>query len=559
MDPNKEIIRLRFQLNDANARAEAALARIHNGNGELREITELKKKLDVREALLLDIYSSASWKLLRPVRMITKAVAATRQGSGRLLRALPWSGASSLKGKCPEKRSVSWSTNKEQTSENALGTSAGAPDVNQAQGKYTIAAETNQRRSEFERLRQQSELVGPAMLFITLGRGGGTERHVQEMRSALEAQGTPVFILRSRPSEHGLLHFDVSDAPNPPNLSSIHVPDDLNLLVSAIKSLGIRHIHVQHLADAGSGAERMIQTAARICGIGYDVTIHDYMFICPRFTLIGESGVYCGEPEDRSCNVCFRLYSPERHSTIAEWRARYGDFLAAARTVFVANGDVASRMRNYFPQVRFTLRPHVTKISTRATALIAERGERRIAVIGAIRRHKGAQLVLECAKYAAAQQANIRFIIIGYTSHDDELRMLPNVTITGAYDDKDIQKLIREYEPDVAWFPSVCPETFSYTLSIAAEARLFPIAFDFGACAERIRTLGWGAVMPLEYMFSTPKILEMLATIQPTTAPKNLETLMNVSYGSILSDYYNIELNRKSSDEGPGASRPSAN
>jgi len=71
------------------------------------------------------------------------------------------------------------------------------------------------------------------------------------------------------------------------------MPDGLDLLVSAIHSLGVRHIHVQHLADAGPGAESMVQAAARIGGIGYDGTIHDYMFICPRFTLIGESGVYC--------------------------------------------------------------------------------------------------------------------------------------------------------------------------------------------------------------------------------------------------------------------------
>jgi hypothetical protein len=53
-------------------------------------------------------------------------------------------------------------------------------------------------------------------------------------------------------------------------------------------------------------------------------------------------------------------------------------------------------------------------------------------------------------------------------------------------------------QPDIAWLPSVWPETWCYTLDYALAAELPVVAFDMGAIAERLRATGTGELLPLE-------------------------------------------------------------
>lgn len=396
---------------------------------------------------------------------------------------------------------------------------------------------------DFERLRLHAQANGPAMLFVTLGRGGGTERHVQEMQRALQSEGVPVFILRSDPRQPGSLRFDDRDLRDVPNLPNLSTPYDATTLIRIVDRLNIKHIHVQHLADAGEGIEHMIREAAHTAGIRYDVTVHDYMYVCPRITLTSHSGVYCGEPEVSMCNVCIStLPSIAGDVTIEKWRENFCVFLADARSVFVPSNDAANRMSRYFPDVVFTVRPHFTALRPRTPRPLPNRRERHIAILGAIGPQKGSGLLVECAHYALKHQIPIKFIIVGYASADQELRRLPNVTITGRYDESELQRVLDEQAPDIVWLPSVLPETFSYTLSAALEAGVFPVVFDLGAPAERLRALRWGSVMPTEFMLSVPDILKFLTSVEIKEPPKDITTAASVTYGSVLQEYYKLDV-----------------
>ncbi len=68
--------------------------------------------------------------------------------------------------------------------------------------------------------------------------------------------------------------------------------------------------------------------------------------------------------------------------------------------------------------------------------------------------------------------------------------------ITGPYKQAELPQLIRESGCTVALFLSVWPETFSYTLSEAWRAGLYPVALDIGAPADRIREMGIGKLIP---------------------------------------------------------------
>jgi glycosyltransferase involved in cell wall biosynthesis len=533
MQLRAERTRLRFQLLDANARF-AEKERGSDPSALRAEITDLKaeikqskvsfrKSLHERDAIIRSLYSSTSWRLTRPIRALSKGTIAAYRKAARTLH--------------------------------YLRASAATAPVEADRLEATVQpAPAKQEQAQFDSLllehsRLNAPEVGPAMLFITHGRGGGTERHVQEMRSSLEAEGIPVYILRSNPKQLDILQFDTLGPNCIPNLPPIHVPSDIEALVQVIRALRIRHIHVQHLADAGNAAGDFVRTVADAAGIQYDVTLHDYMAACPRFTLIGVSGVYCGEPELIACKACLRtLPNNSGGISIEDWRERFSQFLHSARRIFVPDVDVANRMQRYFPHISFTLRPHPTTVSERPQKLKPRGDKMKVAIVGGINPHKGSRLILECARYAAYRQLPIEFVVIGYIagysiSKNRADHERPNLTVTGRYEDVDLQNLLDEQAPDIAWLPSVGPETFSYTLSSLIGAKLFPVVFDIGAPAQRLKDLNWGSIMPAEYMLSPADAVKFLMQVEPFSPPDNLALAATVSYNRLSSEYYSFEPN----------------
>ncbi len=95
-------------------------------------------------------------------------------------------------------------------------------------------------------------------------------------------------------------------------------------------------------------------------------------------------------------------------------------------------------------------------------------------------------------------------MVIGSTDRDSEFQDLGNVVITGPYEEAGVQGLLRSHGCDFAWFPAVWPETYSFTLSTAYAAGLYPVAFNLGAIAgEGFVEADWGALLPFNLVTAT--------------------------------------------------------
>ncbi|HYT89140.1 MAG TPA: hypothetical protein VEL76_10565, partial [Gemmataceae bacterium] len=140
---------------------------------------------------------------------------------------------------------------------------------------------------------------------------------------------------------------------------------------------------------------------------------------------------------------------------------------------------------------------------------------------------------------AAARNLPIHFHVAGFTDRDDVLRQLPNVSITGPYREEEAFNLLAGLNCHCAFFPSVWPETYCYTLSIALLGRLFPVAFDLGAPAERIRAAGVGHVFPLTTDAAVVNG-ELLSLTDRLTEPLPESREAPAAYPKLLSDYYGL-------------------
>ena len=67
-----------------------------------------------------------------------------------------------------------------------------------------------------------------------------------------------------------------------------------------------------------------------------------------------------------------------------------------------------------------------------------------------------------------------------------------NVAKTGMYYPDTISYLLKEYDIDLVCILSICPETFSYTLSEAIANKCIPIVTNIGALGNRMKNYDFG-------------------------------------------------------------------
>jgi glycosyltransferase involved in cell wall biosynthesis len=160
---------------------------------------------------------------------------------------------------------------------------------------------------------------------------------------------------------------------------------------------------------------------------------------------------------------------------------------------------MARRMRRHFPQID----PTVTPLENDA-ALLAQTGQaavagarRRVCVIGAIGIDKGFDVLLACARDAALRDLALEFVLVGRSIDDNRLLDTGRVFVTGSYREEDALALIVAQSAQLAFLPSIWPETWGFTLGLAWQAGLSAVVFDIGAMAARVRQAGAGQVLPL--------------------------------------------------------------
>lgn len=247
-------------------------------------------------------------------------------------------------------------------------------------------------------------------------------------------------------------------------------------------------------------------------GACLEVFVHDYHAICPRINLVGSSGLYCGEPDEISCNNCLAVSIQNIEEPmcrdIREWRARYRILYGTAERVIVPDDDVAKRLRRHLPDARIVVHPYEPIVAPpeRGVSSFSAGMNLRIVVIGAVSKIKGSDVLEACSRDAGNRRLPLDFILMGYSWNDRLLSTL-GVTVTGRYCEAEAAQMLDLLAPHLVWLPSISPETFSYTLSLALARGYDVAAFDLGAVAGRLRRAGRGdLLMPLEWALEAQRI-----------------------------------------------------
>ena len=316
------------------------------------------------------------------------------------------------------------------------------------------------------------------LLFITHARGGGTEKHVQELAKLLEAD-FDVLILRPTSLEGVGVEWACS---REEFVVYFRVPYAYPELINFLRMLKIFYIHLHHIIELNQQVLRL----PKDLGVPYDVTVHDYYPICPQINLISEDGSYCGEPDASGCNACLAERPGLWGMDILSWRTFFRGILANAARVIVPSMDALERVKNYIPDANYVYLPHPEPLfsSLPDTGLI--KTELKILVLGVLSEAKGLRLLEACAMDAKARGLALYFRVIGYPL--DEVKKEPEIPLSfyGRYNDTELPALIVHEMADIIFFPALWPETYSYTLSYAMRSGLTIAAPRLGAFQERL-------------------------------------------------------------------------
>jgi glycosyltransferase involved in cell wall biosynthesis len=332
-----------------------------------------------------------------------------------------------------------------------------------------------------------------SVVFLEHGWGGGAEAAVSD--AVEQASHSGACCIRLRAIKSGVrIEFVFGDE------SEVFdsVPPDLVLkLIAAIRPASLE-IHGLHSMSAPHATLREI-LASLTARTRVDIFLHDFFVVCPSQHLINWRGSYCGVPDISICNICLprnpnvSTYAP----SLNRWRKSWKELFERVDSVIVFDESAIPILKSAFraeelPMI--VIRPPAYEAPSPG-AIRQEAGAlRRIAFCGAVLHHKGAAVVRALADYVFDHGLDIKLVLIGELL--DGKPPPHNLEITGQYESRRLVNILSEQEINIVVFPSICPETFSFTLSEIFASGLPCVGLDIGAQGHRLREYPKGIVLP---------------------------------------------------------------
>jgi GT2 family glycosyltransferase/glycosyltransferase involved in cell wall biosynthesis len=409
--------------------------------------------------------------------------------------------------------------------------------------QHLEADDSAQGRMRLDLFRLAKDATPNSMIFVSHGVGGGVNTHIDRMEERLRELA--INVVRIRVGVTNPWNIEIASnsktAPYCPNLRSVSFNQNRSLLREFFAWLNPRAIHIHSLVGLDWVATQSFLDLVRNSGIPFYFTLHDYSVVCHRNNLVPPNNRYCGLPDVSVCQRCVngdRSY-PEAVDPRVRRRA-YDDFLQEAAAVFAPSEDIRTRLEAAGASYDIVLRPHEQPRLANAPVLRPPRGLKVIDVvtIGAIGAHKGSRVLLNLARDAKARSLPIRYHIVGYSDLTTEMAAA-GVFETGSYDSEtEAVDCLAEIMPSCAFLPSIWPETFCFTLSIAFALEIPPVVFDLGAQAERVRAADFGFVLPYRLIDDIQGLNDHLRELPYADASFDWRRVGGEAYENLLRDYY---------------------
>jgi glycosyltransferase involved in cell wall biosynthesis len=175
------------------------------------------------------------------------------------------------------------------------------------------------------------------------------------------------------------------------------------------------------------------------------------------------------------------------------WRQLCGVALQCADDIVAFSRASIALLQRAYPELgQFTLAPPEVPLAPMPPLPAPVGSSMRVAILGEIGRHKGSEVVAELAEFIRQHELPASVTVAGTIEARCDGKILRQ---TGRYSAGSVPALLREHAINIILFPSIVPETFSYTIREATASGLPVACFNLGAQAEWLADYPDGAVM----------------------------------------------------------------
>lgn len=247
------------------------------------------------------------------------------------------------------------------------------------------------------------------------------------------------------------------------------------------------------------------------------VVAHDYYPYCPAISIYNNG--LCAACEQETIQECFKENPQNRYFkniSAREWlalRESYIDYLVTNKIdVVVPTHSVARNLKQLDSRFEKVYFHHIEHgLSLKLPNLKWERqyssqGKLRVIVLGSVAVSKGGAVLKECLpellKFA-------ELYLVGCGPEGLVWQKTAGVEVIEHYDRGELADIFARIQPDVGLLLSICPESFSYTLSELMAMGIPPVASEIGSFQDRISSGRNGFLVPAQ----ADKVIELLTLL----------------------------------------------
>lgn len=339
----------------------------------------------------------------------------------------------------------------------------------------------------FKRKKRDKLLNSPKsyIAFFTHNLGGGTEaftkRYISEHKNVIQisnfsyAKKDFYYILQIN---YDKIYFkNVSDL--------FKLLNDLNLSKIIINSL-VSYYSIEEFIS-----ELILLVSKKHIPVTY--MTHDFHAVCPSINLI-HGDWYCNvRCKELKCK--FSLFENCTNISINTWRSMWEKLFTIVNEIRVFSNSSKGIFIKAYPRVdphKITVIPHDMSYF-KYEAIDTIDFPLNIGIFGNCSTiAKGKLVINDFIKYCKNKDIKI-FLAGNYPIKDKVYEK--NVVYLGRYDTSEMRDIIEKNKLSIVFFPSICPETFSYLVSELMLLNMPIICFNYGAQAEKISNYEKGLLL----------------------------------------------------------------
>lgn len=318
-----------------------------------------------------------------------------------------------------------------------------------------------------------------------------------------------------------------------------------------IDSYSIQMIHIHHMQFHYFDLIDIIKENK----IPTYLSLHDCYCVCPLIMKMYNYKEYCGIPTIQECCSCLKEARNIKQNIICDWRNNYRELFKVCKKIIVPHESAKEEILKTYKSIEnLIVIEHGEDVEKEYSKLSIEGDkEVNIAFVGAIGIHKGRNILVDLVENEK-KLGKIKIHLFGVIDNYNRKNTKHYIN-HGLYKREELNTLLKENNIKLVCLFSVCPETFSYTLTETVAAGIPVLGINLGAIGSRIKQnkLGW----TIKYNSTTKEYIEKIKSI--VANPKEYkEIIKNINKYHIkntkemaedYSDLYKISKISKSNEE----------